>query len=122
MSTKLVTRMVPLDAIAESGTNPRRHWDEKAMAELTESVRIHGVVQPILVRPIAGRGQYGVANDVSQDKVKRSVVCGVGDAARVVAGALTPKQAAEMAKRLNAAEYLLVAGERRWRAGRPGGL
>jgi ParB family chromosome partitioning protein len=36
---------------------PRRHFDEQAMAELIASVRAHGILQPILVRPHAGRHQ-----------------------------------------------------------------
>ncbi len=44
-------------AIADIGANaaqPRRHFDSAAMDDLVASVRAHGVLQPILVRPIAG--------------------------------------------------------------------
>ena len=44
-------------AIADIGANaaqPRRHFDTAAMDDLIASVRAHGVLQPILVRPIAG--------------------------------------------------------------------
>ena len=34
------------------GRNPRTYFDPKAMAELTESIRAHGVDTPILVRPL----------------------------------------------------------------------
>jgi ParB family chromosome partitioning protein len=34
------------------GRNPRTYFDPKAMAELTESIRAHGVDTPIIVRPI----------------------------------------------------------------------
>lgn len=47
----VVVQEIPLDHIFESKTNPRRSWDEKADAELTDSVRQHGVLQPVLVRP-----------------------------------------------------------------------
>ena len=43
--------LVPVDSIVRSSTNPRRTFDEADMAELTDSVRRHGVLQPILVRP-----------------------------------------------------------------------
>jgi ParB family chromosome partitioning protein len=33
---------------------PRMHFDEAALSELTESVRKNGVMQPILVRPVSG--------------------------------------------------------------------
>lgn len=36
-----------------SPTNPRKTFDEGLLAELTESIRQHGILQPILVRPMA---------------------------------------------------------------------
>lgn len=45
ITTALVSRCAP------SPTNPRKHFDEAALAELTASVRQHGVLQPILLRP-----------------------------------------------------------------------
>ena len=39
------------DVIHESPTNPRRSFSETSLDELTASVRRHGVLQPILVRP-----------------------------------------------------------------------
>jgi len=60
---------VPLDRIVESTTNPRRHaFDKTKLAELTESVRRHGILQPILLRP---RGAY---NHDPKDRFE--VVCG----------------------------------------------
>lgn len=47
---------IPLSEIQLSKTNPRRRRDEKADAELVESVRRHGVLQPVLVRPIEANG------------------------------------------------------------------
>jgi ParB family transcriptional regulator, chromosome partitioning protein len=44
---------IPLNKIAESKTNPRRRFDELKLRELTENVRAHGVLQPILVRPLS---------------------------------------------------------------------
>lgn len=44
-----------LDTIAPSGTNPRKHLDAKSLGELIDSVRKHGVLQPILVRPGNGK-------------------------------------------------------------------
>lgn len=38
--------------IAASPTNPRKHFDKAALDELTESVKRHGIIQPILVRPL----------------------------------------------------------------------
>jgi ParB family chromosome partitioning protein len=43
---------IPLERICESKTNPRRQFDETKLAELAENIRQHGVLQPILVRPL----------------------------------------------------------------------
>src|SRR5271168_104884 len=43
---------LPLDRIQESKTNPRRTFDETKLAELAGNIRQHGVLQPVLVRPL----------------------------------------------------------------------
>src|SRR5205823_13554017 len=43
---------IPLAKIRESKTNPRRFFDEAKLAELADNIRQHGVLQPILVRPL----------------------------------------------------------------------
>ena len=43
--------------IVPNQRQPRRHFDEDALEELADSIRVHGVLQPILVRPI-GAGKY----------------------------------------------------------------
>jgi len=48
-------RLLPLDVVDENPRNPRKHFDKVALGELTESVRTHGVVEPILVRPVGER-------------------------------------------------------------------
>ena len=50
---------LPLDQIETSTLNPRTHFDADALAELAESIRAHGVLQPIVVRP-AGDGRYSI--------------------------------------------------------------
>lgn len=49
---------IPLSAIQESHTNPRRRFDEMKLAELAENIRLHGVLQSVLVRPLPG-GETG---------------------------------------------------------------
>ncbi|MDQ3937477.1 MAG: ParB/RepB/Spo0J family partition protein, partial [Chloroflexota bacterium] len=51
-------RQVPLERIEASSNQPRMTFDESALAELAASIKEHGVLQPILVRPIAGRPQH----------------------------------------------------------------
>jgi ParB family chromosome partitioning protein len=43
---------VPIQWIRPGAFQPRRNFDNDAMKELVESVRIHGVLQPLLVRPV----------------------------------------------------------------------
>ena len=45
---------IPLSRIQESKTNPRRQFDETKLAELAANIRQHGVLQPVLVRPLPG--------------------------------------------------------------------
>lgn len=52
-------RSIPLAELRESKLNPRRHFDAGALAELTESIRAHGVLTPTLVRPV--NGHYEIA-------------------------------------------------------------
>ncbi len=40
---------IPLEELRENPLQPRRHFDEERLAELAESVRVHGVVQPVVV-------------------------------------------------------------------------
>ena len=41
----------------------RKHFDEAALSELAESIARHGVLQPLLVRPIIGGGYQLVAGE-----------------------------------------------------------
>jgi ParB family transcriptional regulator, chromosome partitioning protein len=44
-------RMIPIDRIVTSHGNPRVHFAEAEIAELADSIRSRGLVQPIIVRP-----------------------------------------------------------------------
>lgn len=46
---------LPLAKIVPSKLNPRQTYDETKLAELTESVRIHGVLVAVIVRPLDGK-------------------------------------------------------------------
>ena len=48
---------IAVSAIEPNPLQPRLHFDEEALAELAESVREIGVLQPVLVRPL-GDGSY----------------------------------------------------------------
>ena len=42
---------------------PRRHFDATALAELADSIKQHGVLQPLVVRPLPGGGYQIVAGE-----------------------------------------------------------
>lgn len=44
-------QLIALQRIVESTCNPRQHFAQSAMDELTASVKTHGILQPVLVRP-----------------------------------------------------------------------
>lgn len=50
---------LPLEHIQRGRYQPRREFDPDAMRELTESILAQGVIQPIVVRPLAGSGTVG---------------------------------------------------------------
>jgi ParB family transcriptional regulator, chromosome partitioning protein len=47
-------REIPPDLIQPNARQPRRTFDHARLAELAESIRTRGVLQPIVVRPLAG--------------------------------------------------------------------
>lgn len=47
-------RQLPVDLIAPNRQQPRTQFDEESLIALAESIRARGLIQPILVRPVAG--------------------------------------------------------------------
>lgn len=47
-------REIPIDLIQRGKYQPRRDMDPQALEELANSIRVQGVMQPIVVRPIDG--------------------------------------------------------------------
>jgi ParB family transcriptional regulator, chromosome partitioning protein len=50
-------REIPVDLVRPNPRQPRRSFDEAALAELADSIRTRGVLQPIVVRALPG-GHY----------------------------------------------------------------
>ena len=50
-------RQLPLELIGANPFQPRRQFDEESLVALAESIKARGVIQPVLVRPVAG-GRY----------------------------------------------------------------
>src|SRR5882762_5956389 len=75
---------IPLNRIQESKTNPRRQFDEGKLAELAGNIRQHGVLQPVLVRPlpdgepeqyelVAGARRYRASKLAGRETIPASV-------------------------------------------------
>lgn len=58
MNTQTATeyRNLPLNLLTESTTNPRHVFENAALKELAESIRVQGVLSPLLVRPLTEQG------------------------------------------------------------------
>ncbi len=54
---------IAIGDITPSEKQPRRYFDDEAMNDLTESVKQHGILQPLLVRPKTGGGYELVAGE-----------------------------------------------------------
>lgn len=51
---------VPIEFVSPNPRNPRRHFGEAELADLAQSIREHGLVQPVVVRPAAQAGRYEI--------------------------------------------------------------
>lgn len=84
---------VKLEDIVLPQNQPRRYFDPQALKELVESVRQHGILQPLLVRPIGG-GKYEVVAGERRLRAGQSVKL---ETAPVVVRQLTDDQAFQLA-------------------------
>ena len=48
-------RTVPIEHVSRNPRNPRRQFDEAELQDLASSVSQHGIVQPVVVRPVGDR-------------------------------------------------------------------
>ncbi|HKS17103.1 MAG TPA: ParB/RepB/Spo0J family partition protein [Planctomycetota bacterium] len=58
-------QVIPVGFLQESPTNPRKNFDEATLQELADSIKVHGLLQPLVVRPhdkvfeiVAGARRY----------------------------------------------------------------
>ncbi len=79
-------REVPLNLIAPNPMQPRRHFDESSLAELAESFRRNGVMQPLVVQKtgstftiIAGERRFRAARMANLEQVPVVLMSDVDD-------------------------------------------
>lgn len=61
LDTQSTSRQVielPLDRISSDPNNPRRSFSDDELKEMAESIKAHGVLQPIVVRQVEGEQHY----------------------------------------------------------------
>lgn len=69
--------VLPIGDVEPNRDQPRKYFDDDAIADLTESVREHGILQPLLVRPmsdgsyqiVAGERRYRAARNAGLSEV-----------------------------------------------------
>jgi ParB family transcriptional regulator, chromosome partitioning protein len=54
---------IPVDAIQPNPRQPRTSLDEESLVELAESIKVRGILQPVLVRPLPGTGYELIAGE-----------------------------------------------------------
>ena len=52
-----VPRELAIEAIEANRAQPRKRFDEERLRELSQSIATQGIIQPIVVTPLPGRGQ-----------------------------------------------------------------
>jgi ParB family transcriptional regulator, chromosome partitioning protein len=52
-----------IEEIYPSPEQPRRRFDEAKLAELADSIKVHGIITPLVVRPRDGGGYYLIAGE-----------------------------------------------------------
>jgi ParB/RepB/Spo0J family partition protein len=153
---------IEVDNILPSPLNPRKVFDQAQLEELADSIQDHGLLQPIVVRPLRdatidperlarGRsrcwlGEDGVLADLHRAltdpdgtgqttatytgrewddmvEVYRSCAAGLGlrlEECGLAAGSFGRRSF--RVSRLDEPRYVIIAGERRWRAAKLAGL
>ena len=93
ISTGNSTTRVKLLDIEPNREQPRKQFDEDALAELSDSIAQHGVLQPLLVRPMPDGGYQLVAGE---RRWRASRMAGLTEVPVVIRD-LTDSQVAELA-------------------------
>lgn len=92
ISTGSVDKIKIIDIVANS-QQPRKYFDEEALSDLSKSISEHGVLQPILVRPLSD-GTYQIV--AGERRWRASRMAGLKEIPAVVRE-MTPEEAMSFA-------------------------
>ena len=87
--------LCPVEKIAPQAGQPRQHFDETELAELTASIREHGIIEPLVVRRIA-KGADTFELIAGERRWRAAQRAGLKDVLVVVKD-VSPKEAFELA-------------------------
>jgi ParB family transcriptional regulator, chromosome partitioning protein len=63
--------LVPLDRLSEDPNNPRTEFPEAEINELAESIRQHGILQPLVVSPADAIGRHRIHHGAKRSRAAR---------------------------------------------------
>ncbi len=86
---------IALSLIQPSGYNPRKEFDEQSLTELADSIRQHGVLQPVGVRPISGTDRYEIV--FGERRYRASLIAGRENIPALIYDTLSDNEAEELA-------------------------
>lgn len=86
---------IALSLIQPSGYNPRKDFDEQSLTELADSIRQHGVLQPVGVRPISGTDRYEIV--FGERRYRASLIAGRENIPALIYDTLSDNEAEELA-------------------------
>lgn len=66
-------KVVPLNLVHESKSNPRKTFDPKAQRDLEASIKEKGIIVPLLVRPMGAAGSYEIVAGARRYRAAKSV-------------------------------------------------
>lgn len=70
------TNRIPVDEIETNPKQPRRDFDEKALQELAESIKLHDIIQPVTVSKLPS-GKYRLIS--GERRLRASKLAGIKD-------------------------------------------
>jgi ParB family chromosome partitioning protein len=74
-------RDIPTGLIRPNPSQPRREFDDEALLALSESVKARGILQPVVVRPLAG-GNYELI--AGERRLRAAVIAGLKEVPAIV--------------------------------------
>lgn len=116
-SSSDVIENIPLIKVVPDPSQPRKHFDEGALEELAGSIKVHGIVQPLIVAKngneyiiIAGERRYRAAQQLSLAEVP-VIVRSFGDQEKLEISLIENVQREDLTKLELAAAYLRLHDE-----------